>query len=52
MKPGREAGLFVSHPANRKGAKPLLNKEKGAEEMSRRSHNYASIAKKMKPIGA
>src|SRR5262249_12263522 len=27
----------------------LLEKEKDAEEMSRRSHNYARFAKKMKP---
>src|SRR6476661_9976707 len=32
-------------------ANPLWDKEKGTEEMSRGSHNYAWIAKKMKPHG-
>src|SRR5262249_58229656 len=48
---GRAAtrGFWYAGRPREGGATLLLNKEKAAEEMSRRSHNYARFAKKMKP---
>src|SRR5262249_14531747 len=45
----RDSPLSRSRRPREGGANLLLDKEKAAEEMSRRSHNYARFAKKMKP---
>src|SRR5262249_30586052 len=47
--PAATPGFFNSGRRPQGGANLLLEKEKDAEEMSRRSHNYARFAKKMKP---
>src|SRR5262249_34574217 len=47
--PAATPGFSIAAGRTQGGANLLLEKEKDAEEMSRRSHNYARFAKKMKP---
>src|SRR5262249_41058789 len=48
-KSGATPGFSIAAGRTQGGANLLLEKEKDGEEMSRRSHNYARFAKKMKP---